>query len=153
MGRVSDDLVAFLTARLDEDEAMAAATPGIGFQAQGLAWHEVDPDRQAGRIEDDCGYVVVYDEGAPTADQAAHIARHDPARVLREVAFKRTILAGHYPGATWAHDAPEGLKICAGEEGDGDTWQMATRWPCPEIRALAAVWSDHPEWRPEWAPE
>ena len=72
-------------------------------------------------------------------------------RPLREVAFKRAVMAEHYPGTTWARDAPEGLKICAGEEGDCDTWQMATRWPCPQIRQLAAIYCDHPDYRQEWA--
>ena len=81
-----------------------------------------------------------------------HIARHDPARILREVAFKRAIMAEHYPGTTWDRDAPGGLKICAGEGGDGDTWQMATRWPCPQVRQLAAIYSDHPDYDPEWKP-
>lgn len=72
-------------------------------------------------------------------------------RPLREVAFKRAILEWHYRGLPPV-DAPEGLEICGGEGGDGDTWQMATPWPCPQIRALAAIWSDHPGYRQEWAP-
>jgi hypothetical protein len=81
----TDDLATFLRARLDEDEQMArAATEG----AEGR-WTQDDPKRMPGEIWDDHAERVSYDEGRPTEDQAAHIARHDPARVLREVEAKR----------------------------------------------------------------
>jgi len=80
------DLAEFLKARLDEDEAVARA-------AGGLAWSTLEHPIWEGRIEDSRGEVIVYDEGAPTAVQAAHIARHDPARVLADVAAKRKIVA------------------------------------------------------------
>lgn len=25
------------------------------------------------------------------------------------------------------------------------------RWPCPTVRAVASIWSDHPDYRAEWA--
>lgn len=90
-----DDLIAFLNARLDEDEAEAKAA------ANALNRHiECDPDN------------------------AAHIARHDPARVLREVAAKRAIVERYAKAPDWA----------GGED----------------VRLLAAVWSDHPDYRQEW---
>jgi hypothetical protein len=27
-----------------------------------------------------------------------------------------------------------------------------TFWPCPDLRDLASAWSDHPDYRQEWAP-
>jgi uncharacterized protein DUF6221 len=57
-----------LLARLDEDEAAAKAVPG-------QAWYEPDDDRFS-HYKD-----------------AAHIARHSPARVLRDVAARRQIIA------------------------------------------------------------
>ena len=62
-----------------------------------------------------------------------------PARVLREAEAKRAILALHPPKplrhveADWCH-------VCR------------TGWPCKEFRAIAAVYSDHPDYRPEWKP-
>lgn len=144
------DLIAFLNARLDEDEALARQAA----QVAGLDWTFKT------EVPEGCDYPTDYitsPDGALLLDtmggiegDAPHVARHDPARVLREVAFKRHILESHYPRRPWAPDAPDGLLICAGEEADGDTWQMATRWPCPDVRALAAVWSDHPDYDPEW---
>ena len=65
------------------------------------------------------------------------IADHDPARVLREVAAKRAILAEHAAGADPCdvHDAS--LRTI----------------PCDTVLHIAAVWSDHDDYRQEWAPE
>jgi hypothetical protein len=73
--------------------------------------------------------------GNPDAAAREHIARHDPGRVLREVAAKRAILAVHWP--------------CA---NSGHTWCGADHeeWPCRTVGHLAAVYSDHEGYRPEW---
>lgn len=67
---MADDLVTFLRARLDEDEALARAT----YVAQ-----------------------TAYDGPSNTTTNsvanARHIIRHDPARVLREVEAERAIVA------------------------------------------------------------
>ncbi len=98
--------VAFLGARLDEDEAIARAT----MRWSGPPWAEV------GREE--------------RIPERAHIARHDPARVLREVAAKRAI---------WA--------ACISADGDrgpsNDLEAQALAWL---ILQLAAVYSDHPDY-------
>jgi hypothetical protein len=142
-GRV-DDLIAFLSARLDEDEAAARA-------AAGRSWRQPDPERTPGWVEDDSDSIdriVVYDEGAPTAGQAAHIARHDPARVLREVTAKRMLIAAVLRYET----------IIDGEWGDCHEEDEIAAGLCPEhqpdemaaLRWLAAVYSDHPDYRQEW---
>jgi len=76
---------------------------------------------------------VVYDEGAPWTEQAAHIAAWDPARLLREVEAKRRIII-HAQGAE--QDVP-----------DIYAYDLAADYV---LRALAAVYSDHPEYDPEW---
>src|SRR6266851_9644248 len=71
------DLVVFLNARLRDDEAAArAAAPGPWRGRDAGSWSEVAPAKGTG----------------PEAADTEHIARHDPARVLREVAAKRAIL-------------------------------------------------------------
>lgn len=30
--------------------------------------------------------------------------------------------------------------------------QSAGLYPCGTVRRIAAIWSDHPDYRPEWAP-
>lgn len=82
-----DDLVTWLRAQLDDDERIARAFADE-TGSDSLRWHRPDP-QQPGLIRDGSGTVVTYDEGVLTAEQAEHIARHDPARVLTEVDAKR----------------------------------------------------------------
>src|SRR5688572_6336682 len=77
----------FVTERLDEDEAVAAAChPGQWFSADAFAYSLTD-----------LGAPI---DGAthPTQEldaDAAHAARHTPARVLAQVAAGRRIVAAH----------------------------------------------------------
>lgn len=88
---MSDDLVESLRAPLDEDEQMArSAEPG--------SWEVVGGGPTKGiRIAADDGFVVdlgaYNDGGVADKDDAAHIARHNPSRVLRDVEAKRRIIS------------------------------------------------------------
>lgn len=66
---------------IDLEAIRARAEAAGGSDAQ---WHHVgEPSGHlAGRIVDQSGNVVVYDEGAPSAEQAEHIAGLSPAVVL-----------------------------------------------------------------------
>ena len=109
-----DDLIAFLKARLEEDEAgkreihEARVCSGCsdGWDAG------FDPDRC------DCGH---------------------PARVLREVKALRAILAA-CDETLQGEDSHDYLT----DGGSGEEYELARF----VIRQLAAVWSDHPEWKP-----
>jgi len=63
-------------------------------------------------------------------------------RAFRETVAKRAILAEH------AYDKAA-CRVCWEVT---DTSSMRARFPCPTIRALAAVYSDHPDYRQEWVP-
>lgn len=134
-----DDLVAFLRARLDEDEAVArAAEPGPwstnGYEIVTRA--------------DDRDLADVYGGGGSTPD---HIARHDPARVLAEVEAKRRIIEMHETEpaipevycdhGTHSPGKPAMCAACGYEEA-----------PCPTLRLLAIPYADHPDYRQEWRP-
>jgi hypothetical protein len=69
----------------------------------------------------------------------------NPDRVLREVAAGRAILAVHAQlnDSIWCQTCDPG----ADPFGDSDAW-----YPCRTLRAVAAVWSDHADYRAEWAP-
>lgn len=114
----SRKLVAFLSARLDEDWRIALAVTaeswGASDQLTQLKW-----DMLPG---------VAY----------RHAKRHDPARTLREIEAKRAILGRCVQQAAKEHDN-------AMEEDR--TWVL---WPV--LFDLAAVWSDHPDYREEWKP-
>jgi hypothetical protein len=78
-----DELIAFLKARLDEDEAMARDL----LRAHPGPWRIDLPSD----VRDSTGKVVVADEYH--WDPMPHIARYDPAWALRDVAAKRAIIA------------------------------------------------------------
>jgi hypothetical protein len=143
---VSDDLVAFLRARLDEDEAAAtAATAGPwewddstdigewGHRGPKLMSATATWTTSEGRGPYPVTVLAGYGYDAWGLDvgdgDKAFIARYDPARVLREVEAKRAIvksesspyLAGHAPATV-------------------------------TLRYLAAVYRDHPDYQPEWKP-
>ena len=131
----------FLRARLDEDEAVAMAATGTAWawEATGdkdSSWAVGHVEGEDGRPlsgEIDHGQGIVIDGVCESINgnlaDAAHIARHHPARALREVAFKRAILGQYRTAAGWS----------------GDNWPLS-------LRLLTAVWSGHPDYQPEWAP-
>jgi hypothetical protein len=129
------DLAAFISARLSEDEAMAYGLCGNGLH---LARWVVSGDS-----------IFVGTEPRPEQPIAhardervrQHIARHDPARVLREVTAKRAIVARY--GEPLAGLGNLGDQLQLSQEKTG-LWFA--------VRELAAVWSDHPDYRAEWAP-
>lgn len=73
---------------------------------------------------------------------------HDPATVLREVARNRRVLERHrkleLPGVVMIGS---GGPTCAGC-GVQNGYRV---WPCAEVRDLASIWSNHPDFRAEWS--
>ncbi len=145
-----NDLVAFLRARLDEDERAAAEAT----QETTGRWTARETDWGGGAIvEDGCG-ALILPTARHSATQYQHIARHDPARVLAEVEAKRRVLARHRIDPEEAGDWlwRDACKGC-GAEGDCDDPVTQDINDCPELRDMAAVWSAHPDYRPEWESE
>jgi hypothetical protein len=153
------DLVAFVRVCLDEDERVArAAKPGPWSHLSPYDEDDGDGDAEGG-VYDSHGNIFVYPEGSVTRFDARHIARHDPARVLAEVAAKRAILELHdgehqcrelvtgvYPH-DWPSAAPWGSA--------GEAWRHASsehfEGPCPTLRLLAQPYAGREGWREEWA--
>jgi len=122
-----DDLTAFITARLDEDKAALA-----------------DDDN------DQHGEVRFADMDQRTHRYMWRFADHD--RVRREVAAKRAIVAEHRD--TWNDYADgDGIERTSHECRTCEPSGSPDDWPCPTIKAVAAVWSDHPDYKAEWSPE
>jgi len=113
-------LTDFLLARIGEDEAVAQAAVGTAvFDRQTGKWSFESVRTQFGE------FPIVFaltESGAKTQaadlssaweqqERGAHIARHDPARVLAECEAKRRIVAWM---SDWQNDvAIEGLRILA----------------------------------------
>jgi Family of unknown function (DUF6221) len=121
----------FLKARLDEDEAAAK-------HASPAPWG-------GGRlyIQDAAGTFIAQ---AQFFEDGRHIARHDPARALREVAAWRRIIE-LADDATDLDDQRDsefrvGPRDTTAEPYIGDLIK----------RAVAACWSDHPDYRETWRP-
>ena len=130
------DLAAFLAARLDEDEAVAKTGSEPAWRSDGpyLGW-------VAGGIAAQFKWNT----------DAAHAARHDPARVLREVAAKRAILG------RWRDLHPVADSLMQEQQhgvyaGDGEYTLGAYAALTETLRGLAAVYSDHPDYNPAWGP-
>jgi hypothetical protein len=81
------DLIAAIRAALDEDEAAAKAATDGPWTIEGMSIRGAGRAYSGGRE----GEVLVVKHTWP--QEAAHITRHDPARVLRGVAAKRAIVA------------------------------------------------------------
>ncbi len=83
------DLITDLTpADLDRMEALALAAGGAD-----ACWHASDHAWDSGAVYDSNHHHVVYDEGAPSAEEAQHIAAADPATLLKLIALARKGLA------------------------------------------------------------
>lgn len=150
-----NDLIAFLNARIDEDEANARARCGIfpspGVEDSGAVWLHIQYGGNA--------VVVHYAHPAEGyGDMAALKAWADTEqgftqdRACREVAAKRAIVKRHQPGEDPASFGPlEGQLYCKAESSDEDLW-YANPWPCSDVLVLAAIWNDHADYRDEWKP-
>lgn len=157
-----DELVEFLTARLDEDEAAALAAA--------LGRHKF-AEWQASATQLECvflaepttgaAYLVATAGGEDDEDQAraVHIARHDPARVFREVEAKRKLMAQHEPYLLDQYRAKLYPGVVAQCDGCSDMCHSETGlrcdepdavWPCDTAKILALPYADHPDYRPEW---
>jgi hypothetical protein len=122
-----DDLAQWLREQLDVDAARARACPGNG------EWTAED--------------IAVYGPDL-SPEVRAHMAEHDPRRVLREVEAKRRTLDRHTPhsmGGCRVCEAPHwGVQVCNHCYGKA--------WPCPDILDFATVYADRPGYREAWRP-
>jgi hypothetical protein len=118
-------IVEFLEARLAEDELTAQAAIDTSPE-----WRTHYDYRDVKDL--DGHFVVQADSHHPTIEQAAHIARHSPARVLRECEGKRAIIA-------------EFLR----RDALGD---LAGRGAVDDIlKAIGSVYSHHPDYDQAWS--
>lgn len=133
----------FITARLVEDEQAArdaSSTPAEldseSPPAGGGAWSTWS----LGVTDDD--QMCIWEE-SHTSEQSTHIARHDPARVRRQVEALRAVIVPHRV-EPFDPDVDGG---CVGEPWIGSCTECSR---CQVLRAVASIWSDHPDYRPEW---
>lgn len=140
------DILVFLKARLDEDEAAALA-----WRERNRSWKVVG--KRNVKYPNGSEQVAAIDvSGEPYEwweqiwvkrdlnGLADHIALHDPSRVLREVAAKRTALS--------LIEEIRRMEGCIESE-----WGSSEEVADPLLRSMTAVWSDHPDYDPSWTVE
>jgi hypothetical protein len=136
-------LIAFYTARLDEDEATAKAQAALD-EAQGIF----------------------------SSAGASFGARFTPARVLRDVeagrhlvakfeaadeAFSQQVAEANQGGMPAYVDTEHGLLVAPDRVAEilDSLGPEVLVWDAllAEVKRRAAVWSDHPDYQPGWAPD
>ncbi|MET9480139.1 DUF6221 family protein [Streptomyces sp. NPDC006638] len=123
------DLVAFVRARLDDEERLAEAAGGAGWRT---------PQESPGEVHDDLG-AITFSVRTRGFDQ--HIARQDPARTLRRIGSSRVLLDQYVPLAALDVDSPASDFVSGRAVGLGFA-----------VRQLAAEHADHPDYRASWLP-
>ena len=119
------DLTEFVLARIAEDEAAArdALEDGRGTP-------EPEP------------WLAV---GWPRSEHPGPVVFVGPERFLAECEAKRRTVNRHRPEEFM--DAP-GEFFCLRCQPSGNRGM----WPCPDLRDLASVYAEHPDYREEWKP-
>jgi hypothetical protein len=115
-------IVEFLRARIEEDRALAQAAIDDIYGP------------------DDCWFETSNEQIVD------HYRHHQPDRVLREVEAKRRIMERH------TNDGPTFARYCRGCPEDRDGFPDVFVEECPELRDLATIYSDSPDYREEWKP-
>jgi uncharacterized protein DUF6221 len=85
---------------------------------------------------------------------------NSPARAMAGCEATRRIVALHAPDAPGAPGTSyEDCVTCADDghieensDGHRSEYRSALSYPCPTLRALAAPYADHPDYRDEWRP-
>ena len=128
------DLVQWLRTQLDEDERIARAADPGPWKSESLGRHDQAAIKLAASTS------LIQFDGSRAAANGMHAARHDPARVLREVEAKRRIV-----------DAHERRPMPKGDTADcAQCWGAV--WPCPTLRLLASVYDGRPGYQESWHP-
>lgn len=152
-------IVEFLTARLDEDEAVARAC-GVGIRDtwHTIEWYDGQFDGRLTVSVDVHGIAgtPITSRGALLRADGVHIARHDPARVLAEVKAKRAIVQAH--ACVWLVD--QWVEVAPGQRRRGElrvcracepvSGFMTDQWPCLTVKLMAAPYDRHPDYDPAW---
>ena len=187
------ELVAFMDARLDEDQAWAEGCQGHHWQ-----WVRGDNDQAAmpNPVEEE--YLIedgvrlslrsvetkmsepmsrpnglppwppqplpiswpIHSAEAIESTAAGHIVRHDPARVLADVAADRKLIARYQAAEEGHKEALKALREAKQYGGDEDVYYVAAEdVAAAHARAgayltvledRAARFSDHPDYQPHW---
>ncbi|MGW0015507.1 DUF6221 family protein [Streptomyces tendae] len=128
---MNDEFLQWLREQLDDDAELAAS---------GETWTAFDESTQGTRRVD-VDHSIERVVACTRAWRGLHIARHDPARVLREIDAKRQVIA-RYEQVDQLHESGA---------GNGAGAMRAGLLYC--LMAYATVYADRPGYRDEWRPQ
>lgn len=132
-----DELLAFVHARLDEEEKIAREADDISRDA----WLTLYEDLVRSRPLDDARAVF-----------GVFIGTFTSARVLADIAAKRQLITEHYV----TQRAHRGLarQVCTRCSDYADRGELARPdlAPCRTMRLLALPYASHRDYRKEWRP-
>lgn len=150
-----DDLIVWLRAQWDAEERTAKAAASLcGCHPPSPNWAFAD-DENDGRIviaDEPHGYHPLvgrlgicrrWNRSVSDMFFARHIAYWDPARVLADIAVKRSVLAEHESYGGYG----EHCRTC---HHPHDQLAAGAPSPCLTVRLLAQPYSGRPGWRQEW---
>ena len=139
------DVVEFLTARLDEDEAAAEAH----LNEVALAIYNAataHPRRKP------CNDFTTLPPLVQTRYRALALeSQPASARVLAEAKAKRAIVALHQPEEVEYLDG-DGQDRMSTDCTTCDTGGCANTWPCDTLKLLATPYDQHPDYDEAWRP-
>ncbi|MFD3827697.1 DUF6221 family protein [Streptomyces sp. NPDC058621] len=139
---MTDALVQFLRARLDDDEQVARRV-----EDQSAPWGGQWVADEAGALRTRNGHVLAYGHVSTDGRElpiplkpglVEHWARHDPARALADVDAKRQAL-DHY-------------ERCVRHIRGDDAYVLAEGAVGRQVQYMALPYADHPDYRKEWKP-
>lgn len=122
-----DELITFLSARLDEDEQLAKRADEQ-LAALGNTWRSLTDGLDHRSVHD---LDAVWD----------HVEQNGSARVLADVASKRAIVAAFEQRERESYVIPQ-----------GEVFGYHATGLLIAIRHLAAAYTDHPDYREQWRP-
>lgn len=157
---MTTDLSGWLLEQIAEDEQVARASQGDPARPGAGVWtrqcshldEDFEPEKPG---HDNCcvvaGDITIYDEGGHGPEDADHIARWDPARVLAECEVKRRLVKMH---------ADDQEHYCPSEDAGSEYYNYMNGWAeekdnlqiCPTLKLLALPYADRPGYREEWKP-
>lgn len=137
---MSDGLTNFALARIAEVEELARKATGGPWHVEGESGEVVPWEEPWVAAELDIEVTKYPDGGQPNGsvrsyDDAAHIARWDPARILAECEAKRRLVEHVQDQWDQPYGEPEPF--------------LPIEWT-DVLKLLAQPYADHPDFRPEW---
>lgn len=133
-----DDLIAFLRARLDDDERIARAATDGPWTIRSLGRHDLSTVVKGVEL-------LAQIDGSRAASNSVHMAVHDPARVLAEVDAKRRILDAYEEVAAKFTESWSAVVAYDRLAGAMNSLRRT-------IELLALPYADHPDYQDAWRP-